>query len=304
MAWDHFYRRLRSEAARRRDRCCRVGGGMKLGTLRSPKFLRLARMLGCGKAAAAGHLEALWHFTAEQAPAGDVGRWADEDIEEACFWEGDSGALLAALIECGWLDSCTTHRLIVHDWNDHASEMVKKRNKRAGLEFASPTPPPDGGRYLPNGAERRTTADHQTRPDPTRPDQTRTVGAARAPSGTAPPAAPASPPRASVRKGSSGKVPKPERFEGEHRDRILAWASKRYGARASRILDAGQRAWECWGPAKDFTRPMSSWEGAFKGLISKKLADGTIPTETESERYRRELEESPLRLVGGSVADG
>ena len=49
---------------------------------------------------------------------------------------------------------------------------------------------------------------------------------------------------------------------------------------------------------------MSSWEGSFKGLINKKLADGTIPTETEDERYRRELEESPLRLVGGSVADG
>ena len=40
---------------------------MKLGTLQNPKFLRFARSLGAGKAAAAGHLEALWAFTSEQA---------------------------------------------------------------------------------------------------------------------------------------------------------------------------------------------------------------------------------------------
>lgn len=157
---------------------------MKFGTLRNPKFLRLARRLGCGKAAAAGHLEALWHFATEQAPAGDVGRWLDDDIAEGCFWEGEPAEFVGALIDAGWLDRCAQHRLVVHDWADHASEMLRKRNARAGITFVSSSPvgqpsdarPPDGGHPAdtrqPSGSR---PADHPTPPHLTSPHQTNTL---------------------------------------------------------------------------------------------------------------------------------
>lgn len=159
---------------------------MKLGTFGNPKFSKLARLLSGGRAAAAGHLEALWAFTSEQAPAGNVGRWDDEDIEEACFWEGSPGDLVRALVASGWLDRHSKHRLIVHDWGDHASDMIRKRNQRAGIEFVKADVPPEpeepetesegepndtasnGSHCPPDGSHAADTvvrtADHQTLP--------------------------------------------------------------------------------------------------------------------------------------------
>ena len=57
---------------------------MKMGTTRSPKFRRLSRMTGMSVRETVGTLELLWLFTMEQAPAGDIGKWPDDEIEEAC----------------------------------------------------------------------------------------------------------------------------------------------------------------------------------------------------------------------------
>lgn len=81
-------------------------------------------------ASTVGHLELLWHFTAKQAPAGDVGRWADDEIAEACDWDGDPAAFVDALVAARWLDPCPTHRLIVHDWHEHADDALRKAMRR------------------------------------------------------------------------------------------------------------------------------------------------------------------------------
>lgn len=84
----------------------------------------------------AGTLELLWCFTMEHAPSGDIGKWPDQDIEEACDWHGEPGALVKALVSCGWLDACDEHRLLVHDWADHIPEFLRLRIKRGGLVLA------------------------------------------------------------------------------------------------------------------------------------------------------------------------
>ena len=109
---------------------------MKRGTSEHPKVRRFARALGVGLAQAVGHLELLWHFTAKFAPAGDLGRFHDADIEEACAWEGESGKMVAALTESGWLDSHAQHRVIVHDWSEHADDATNLTLARAGRLFA------------------------------------------------------------------------------------------------------------------------------------------------------------------------
>ena len=108
---------------------------MKRGTPRHPKLAHLRQLLKIGTAPAVGYLELLWHFTAEFAPQGDVGRYSDERIEAALHWQGKSGRLISAMAQSGWLDLHPECRLCVHDWADHADDAVKKRLSRSQLPF-------------------------------------------------------------------------------------------------------------------------------------------------------------------------
>jgi len=109
----------------------------------------LCELLECELATAVGLLELLWHFTADFAPQGDIGRFTDQRIEAACGWNGESenerakrlhlprwnrqGVLIQALVGAGWLDRSDEHRLVVHDWHIHADNTVK--NERSFLSF-------------------------------------------------------------------------------------------------------------------------------------------------------------------------
>ena len=91
----------------------------------SPKLKRLKRRLQIPQYAAVGLLESLWHMTATQAPRGDIGKWSDEDIAANLEWPGDETELIEVLVGCGWLDEDPEHRLIVHDWDQHADSDVR-----------------------------------------------------------------------------------------------------------------------------------------------------------------------------------
>ncbi|MEW6234729.1 MAG: hypothetical protein AB1656_05020 [Candidatus Omnitrophota bacterium] len=108
---------------------------MKRGAIDHPKTKRLAKILGIQRCHAIGILEALWHFTAQHAIQGNVGRWSNEEIAEGVYWEGDSDTLLNALLKSGFVDPHPTHRLIIHDWHDHADDSVRKTLKNRNLIF-------------------------------------------------------------------------------------------------------------------------------------------------------------------------
>ena len=94
-----------------------------------------------------GIMERLWHYTAKYAPQGDIGRVPDEHIADACGWPTEHHSeLVAALVGARWLDRDAKHRLIVHDWHDHADESVKKTLKNKGLQIIFPenSSQPDG----------------------------------------------------------------------------------------------------------------------------------------------------------------
>jgi len=116
---------------------------MKRGTPKHPKVYDLCERLNCDRPTALGYLELLWHFTAEFCPQGDIGRFSDKRIEGAVEWVGrgkQSGKLIEALIEVGFVDVDAEVRLLIHDWSDHADESVRKRLQRAGLSFHELTP--------------------------------------------------------------------------------------------------------------------------------------------------------------------
>lgn len=129
---------------------------MKRGTPDHPKVFDLCDALKIRRPAALGHLELLWHFTAKYAPQGDVGRYPDKRIEAALDWAGAPGRLVLALTSTGWLDDSPSHRLLVHDWRDHADQAVVKRLLRSHLSMHTVTKevtghcPENGGQSLDN----------------------------------------------------------------------------------------------------------------------------------------------------------
>ena len=109
---------------------------MLRGTPDHPKTLALASFLGVHRLMAVGALETLWQWTARFAPAGDIGRWADAAIASGIHWDGEAAQLIEALVECKFLDRDQQHRLLVHDWPEHADDAVHRVMARAGRRFA------------------------------------------------------------------------------------------------------------------------------------------------------------------------
>lgn len=110
---------------------------MKRGTPRHPKFKELQEILKMPSYACIGILEAMWHFTAEFAPQGDIGRFSDKRIEAAIGWGGRTGKVVEALLAAGWLDASGGWRLVVHGWSEHADGVTRRRLERAGLSFVT-----------------------------------------------------------------------------------------------------------------------------------------------------------------------
>lgn len=105
---------------------------MKHQVPESLKFRKLQRRLGVSRVVTAGTLELLWIAVQKNAPRGDIGRFDNESIAIECDWEGEPDELVEALVETGWLERCSQHRLVVHDWHEHAPYWVKGVAERAG----------------------------------------------------------------------------------------------------------------------------------------------------------------------------
>ena len=100
-----------------------------------PKFTELKAVLRLPKGAVLGWLESVWHFTGRFTPHGNIGKYSDAAIESWVEWDGTPGALIAALLQTGWLDRSAEYRLLVHDWHVHADNATKLSVKRSGKPF-------------------------------------------------------------------------------------------------------------------------------------------------------------------------
>lgn len=104
-----------------------------------PKFARLKSFLKLNKACTLGYLEAVWHFCGKFTPHGNIGKYSAAEIEEWVEWDGEEGALIAAMVKAKWIDDDPDHGLIVHDWHKHADDAAKLAVKRSGVGFIVPT---------------------------------------------------------------------------------------------------------------------------------------------------------------------
>ncbi len=74
----------------------------------------------------------LFHFTAQYAPQGDIGRYSDKRIAAALDWTGPVQKLMQSLTTTGWVDFDKSTRLVVHDWCEHADRSTLQRLSRQG----------------------------------------------------------------------------------------------------------------------------------------------------------------------------
>jgi hypothetical protein len=109
---------------------------MKAGTESKLKFAGLKRQLKLPFWQVIGVLEAIWHTTLRNAPAGDIGKLSNEEIAAAIEWDGDADELIAALVKARWLDVDTEFRLVVHDWSDHCPNYLKGGYQNGHKKFA------------------------------------------------------------------------------------------------------------------------------------------------------------------------
>lgn len=105
---------------------------MKRGTPDHPKVAMFAELIKRRRPEALGYLELLFHFTAQYAPDGGIGRYDDKRIAAGIDWMGRPSQVIDALVAAGWLDRHPTARLVVHDWSDHADRATLARLSRAG----------------------------------------------------------------------------------------------------------------------------------------------------------------------------
>ena len=103
---------------------------MKTGTLAHIKMRRLRKLLGKPLYQTAGVLECVWHLACECAEAGDI--YTDEEIADYIEWDDEPAALIAALVESGFLDVHPQHRLVIHDWDDHRLAYIAQRIAKRG----------------------------------------------------------------------------------------------------------------------------------------------------------------------------
>lgn len=162
----------------------------------SAKFIKLVRMIRgqfpslpiSHETVAIGILERLWHFAINSAKRGDIGQHDDELIAEACGWFDEPSVLIEMLLTSGWIDTDDTHRLVIHDWDQHAPSFVKRNIERCGgwAKCSIPAPkfpindakPPlncsseQGSGHLTAQDDAQAATPNQTKPNLTQPNPT------------------------------------------------------------------------------------------------------------------------------------
>ena len=126
-----------------------------------PKTKKLRRRLGDS-----GPLGCMYLFlwAAANRSDGDLSGLSDEDIELAVDWEGDHGALVAEMVEVGFLDGDEGSRRI-HDWAEHnpwAAGADARSEKARWAALCKQHGRREAARMMPEYAERLLDASHES----------------------------------------------------------------------------------------------------------------------------------------------
>ncbi len=188
---------------------------MKRGAPSHPKLESLGEALGLRKREVVGLVELLHHFTDTYAVRGDIGRFSNQQIARRVDWEDDPDQLIDALIAVGLVDIHPVHRLVVHDWKDHAPEYTKRKvgkgaNSADPLGWAVDDVPPD-----PPSGSSRINPDESGLPRQGKASQGK-AGGGKTPAATAAP-------RRRSRPRKKPETPPPDRLDPEAMAKLRDW---------------------------------------------------------------------------------
>ncbi len=105
---------------------------MKAGTLESMKFKKLQRRLNETVRGTAGLLECIWQRATKDCPRGDIGRYSNLEIAIMGDWDRDADEMVEAMVLEKWFDESLEHRLLIHDWHEHAPNWLRGVVARKG----------------------------------------------------------------------------------------------------------------------------------------------------------------------------
>lgn len=91
---------------------------------------RLMRALDISRPTAVGHLVALWCWSLDNAPEGDLAGMEAADLAESAYWDEDPAVFVGGLIQAGWIDDTPTGWAL-HDWYDFAGRLIDQRRANA-----------------------------------------------------------------------------------------------------------------------------------------------------------------------------
>lgn len=97
-----------------------------------PRTRKLARLLDEPSFAIVGRIHFLWWWSLDYAEDGDLSKLETIDIAEAMEWSGDPVAIVAHLIDAGFLDGS----LKLQDWQGVASRLIEQRHANAEKQKA------------------------------------------------------------------------------------------------------------------------------------------------------------------------
>lgn len=89
---------------------------MRRDDIRHPKTNSLMRQLNASRPLTLGYLTLLFDFVCDHARQGDVGKWDDGAIAQACEFDGDAADFVEALVQSGHLATDDKCRRYVVDW--------------------------------------------------------------------------------------------------------------------------------------------------------------------------------------------
>src|SRR5688572_27041352 len=97
--------------------------------LHHKKTNRAIALLKCNRYKFIGHLHALWWWSLDNAPDGNLSDLLPAEIADAAGWDvGKADDFVSALVSVGFIDQEDMH---LHDWREYAGRWLNLKTQRS-----------------------------------------------------------------------------------------------------------------------------------------------------------------------------
>lgn len=114
---------------------------MKPSVLNDHRTRRLTALLGGNYSQACGLLELVWHFAADRAPDGEIGKALYNELAGFTLWPGPEDEIAAKLSASGW-SVPVPDGFVLADWEDHMPSQLANSIRQRKVRYVARHGPP------------------------------------------------------------------------------------------------------------------------------------------------------------------